>query len=91
VEVLKITAMLLVGMFSIRMVAAFSFLSFIQEKRHSLLIALALTMPLTLMIAIATIAHESEGMITFHEYNAVILASLLEVIISMIGIKLLAK
>jgi len=91
VEVLKITAMLLVGMFSIRVIAAFSFLSFIQEKRQTLLIALALTMPLTLMIAIATIANESEGMISFHEYNAVILASLLEVIISMIGIKLLAK
>jgi len=48
-------------------------------------------MPLTLMIAIATIANENNGMINFHEYNAVILASLLEVIISMIGIKLLSK
>jgi len=43
------------------------------------------------MIAIATIANESNGMINSHEYNAVILASLLEVIVSMIGIKLLVK
>ena len=89
-EVLKITAMLLVGMFSIRVIAAFT-LSFITEKRQTLLIVLALSMPLTLMIAIATIANENNGMINVFEYNAVILASLLEVIISMIGIKLLAK
>jgi len=89
-KVLEITAILLVGMFSIRVIAAFA-LSFITEKRQALLIVLALSMPLTLMIAIATIAKENNGMINFHEYNAVILASLLEVIISMIGIKLLAK
>jgi len=90
VEVLEITAILLVGMFSIRIIAAFT-LSFITEKRQALLISLALSMPLTLMVAIATVANENNGMINFHEYNAVILASLLEVIISMIGIKLLAK
>ena len=90
VEVLEITAILLVGMFSIRIIAAFT-LSFITEKRQALLISLALSMPLTLMVAIATVANKNNGMINFHEYNAVILASLLEVIISMIGIKLLAK
>jgi len=90
VEVLEIAVILLVGMFSIRIIAAFT-LSFITEKRQAVLIALALSMPLTLMIAIATIANESNGMINSHEYNAVILASLLEVIVSMIGIKLLAK
>jgi len=89
-EVLEIAVILLVGMFFIRIIAAFT-LSFITEKRQAILIALALSMPLTLMIAIATIANENNGMINFHEYNAVILASLLEVIISMIGIKLLAK
>jgi len=89
-EVLKIALILLVGMFSIRIIASFV-LSFITERRQAMLIALALSMPLTLMIAIATIANENNGMINFHEYNAVILASLLEVIISMIGIKLLAK
>jgi len=89
-EVLEIALILLVGMFSIRIIAAFT-LSFITEKRQAILIALALSMPLTLMIAIATIANENNDMINFHEYNAVILASLLEVIISMVGIKFLAK
>ena len=89
-EVLEIAVILLVGMFAIRIIAAFT-LSFITEKRQAVLIALALSMPLTLMIAIATIANESNGMINSHEYNAVILASLLEVIVSMIGIKLLVK
>lgn len=76
-------------MFSIRIIAAF-ILSFITEKRQALLIALALSMPLTLMIAVATIAYENKGIQLF-DYYAVILASLLEVIISMIVIKLLAK
>jgi len=89
-EVLEVAVILLVGMFAIRIIAAFT-LSFITEKRQAVLIALALSMPLTLMIAIATIANESNGMINSHEYNAVILASLLEVIVSMIGIKLLVK
>jgi len=89
-EVLRNTAILLVGMFSIRVIAAFT-LSFITEKRQALLIAFALSMPLTLMIAIATIARDSKVMINLFEYNAVILASILEVIISMIGIKLLVR
>ena len=89
-EVLEMTAILLLGMFSIRLIAAFT-LSFITEKKQALLIAFALSMPLTLMIAIATIANDNNGMINAFEYNAVILASLLEVIIAMIGIKLLTK
>ena len=88
-EVLVTTAILLGGMFSIRIIAAFT-LSFIAEKRQALLIGLALSMPLTLMIAVATIANE-HGSIGQYDYYAVILASLLEVIISMIVIKLLVK
>ena len=89
-EVWLTTIILLFIMFSIRLIAAFT-LSFIAEKRQALLIAFALSMPLTLMIAIATIANEHNGMINVFEYNAVILASLLEVIISMIVIKVLVK
>ena len=89
-EVWLTTVIILGAMFSIRIFAAFT-LSFITEKRQALLIAFALSMPLTLMIAIATIANDNNGMINIFEYNAVILASLLEVIISMIVIKFLAK
>jgi len=88
-DVIYLTAILLGLMFSIRLIAAFT-LSFITEKRQAVLIAFALSMPLTLMIAVATIAEEHHRLVIF-EYNAVILASLLEVIISMIVIKLLVK
>lgn len=88
-DVLITTALLLIGMFGIRIIAAFT-LSFITEKRQALLIAFALSMPLTLMIAVATIAKEHES-INQYDYYAVIFASLLEVIISMIIIKFLVK
>ena len=83
------TIILLFAMFSIRLISAFT-LSFIAEKREALLIAFALSMPLTLMIAVATIAHENNRIGLF-DYYAVILASLLEVIISMVVIKILVK
>lgn len=51
--------------------------------------ALSQSMPLTLMIAIATIAYESHN-IGNQLYSALILASLFEVIISMLGIKILS-
>ena len=89
IEVLEITIILLFSMFAIRVIAAF-ILSFITNKRQALLIAFALSMPLTLMIAVATIAYESSSIVEF-EYYAVILASLLEVIISMIVIKKLVR
>jgi len=88
-EILIKTFVLLVLMFGIRLIAAFT-LSFIAEKRQAVLIAFALSMPLTLMIAIATIAQEHRGIDVF-DYYAVILASILEVIISMVIIKFLAK
>ncbi len=88
-EVLQITMVLLFVMFTIRILAAF-ILTSITERKEALLIAFALSMPLTLMIAMATIAYESSRIVKF-EYYAVILASLLEVIISMVVIKKLAQ
>jgi len=52
--------------------------------------ALSQSMPLTLMIAVATIAYESHS-IGSEIYSALILASLFEVIISMLGIKILSS
>jgi Kef-type K+ transport system membrane component KefB len=88
-EVFVMTLTLLLIMYGIRLVAAFT-LSFITEKSQAVLIALALSMPLTLMIAVATIAKEHNG-INIFDYYSVILASIIEVIISMVMIKLLAK
>ena len=88
-DILITTLLLLFLMFSIRLVALFT-LSFITEKRQAVLIAFALSMPLTLMIAVATIAKLHRGINEF-DYYAVILASILEVIISMLVIKVLMK
>ena len=88
-DVLITTAILLFLMFTIRILSAY-FLTFITQKRQALTIAFALSMPLTLMIAVATIAHEHNGIGIF-DYYAVILASLLEVIISMLIIKFLTR
>ena len=88
-EVLITTALLLAIMFTIRILSAYT-LSFLVGKGNAVLISLALSMPLTLMIAVATIGHD-KGMIREFDYYAVILASLLEVIISMIAIKIIAK
>ena len=88
-DVLYPTAILLGLMLLIRLLSAYSLLS-IMSKKNALLIALALFMPLTLMIAVATVGLE-KNMIGIFDYYAVILASLIEVIVAMISIKLLAK
>ncbi len=88
-DILITTLILLFLMFSIRLISAFT-LSFITEKRQLVLIAFSLSMPLTLMIAVATIAKLHRGINEF-DYYAVILASILEVIISMLVIKLLMR
>jgi Kef-type K+ transport system membrane component KefB len=88
-EVLITTTVLLGLMFTIRVLASLTLVSLIG-KRSALLSGLALSMPLTLMIAVATIGVEKE-MIDHFDYYAVILASLLEVIISMLSIKLLLR
>ncbi len=88
-QVIISTTILLGLMFIIRIIAAYMLVSLIG-KRDALLSGLALSMPLTLMIAVATIGVEKE-MISDYDYYSVILASLLEVIISMLSIKILLK
>lgn len=88
-EVLVTTALLLLLMFSIRILAAYT-LSFLIGKKNALLTVFALSMPLTLMIAVATVGEVTHAIEKF-DYYAVILASLIEVIVAMIAIKILAK
>jgi Kef-type K+ transport system membrane component KefB len=75
-------------MIVIRLFASLFFINVIG-KLNIFRFALSQSMPLTLMIAIATIAYESHN-IGDLLYSSIILASLVEVIISMVGIKLLA-
>jgi len=86
--VLQATTITLV-MIAIRLLAAFH-LRTLGTKRDALLLALALSMPLTLLVAVATIGYTT-GHIDMTSYYSLILASLFEVIISMIMIRILNK
>ncbi|SFV54162.1 NA+/H+ antiporter (napA), putative [hydrothermal vent metagenome] len=89
VESIGTATEILTVMIIIRLLSSLSLVRLIGFK-ESILVALALSMPLTLLVAVATVGYHHE-MITQHYYYAIILASLLEVIVSMIGIKYLIK
>ena len=74
-------------MILIRLLAAFV-LKKIDGSRTALLVGISLSMPLTLLIAVATIGYETH-LIDILSYYQLILASLFEILISMVTIKLL--
>lgn len=80
---------ILLVMVFIRLVATLSLVKILGIK-DSILVALSLSMPLTLLIATATVGFH-HGILGEHNYYAIILASLLEVIFIMIGIKKLTS
>lgn len=75
-------------MIVIRLLSAIAFYKVLSTK-EGVLFALSHSMPLTLLVAIASQAYHSHKIIQF-EYYAFILASLFEVIIVMVSIKLIA-
>jgi Kef-type K+ transport system membrane component KefB len=75
-------AMIMIG---IRFISSFAIGLRLKEQT---LFALSHSMPLTLLIAVATVAYHSDAVDEFH-YFAFILASLLEVIVSMVLIKVI--
>ncbi|MBL0722071.1 MAG: cation:proton antiporter [Sulfurovum sp.] len=76
-------------MMIIRILSAFV-LRNIYGSKNALLVAFSLSMPLTLLVAVATIGYNAE-LIDLLSYYQLILASLLQILISMIAIKLLSK
>ena len=60
----------------------------ISGSRDALLIALSLSMPLTLLVAVATIGYETK-LLDLLSYYQLILASIFEILISMTAIKVL--
>jgi len=72
-----------------RLIAAI-ILKHISGSKDALLVALALSMPLTLLVAVATIGYEAKW-IDILSYYQLILASIFEIIISMVAIKILSK
>ena len=76
-------------MIFVRVLASFAFVR-LCGFRNAMLIAFSHAMPLTLLIAVATLAFHARSIDEFH-YEAFILASIVEVIVSMLTIKLLAR
>jgi len=62
----------------------------ISGSKDALLIALSLSMPLTLLVAVATIGYETK-LLDLLTYYQLILASIFEILISMLSIKLLQR
>ncbi len=83
-------AMLITFLMIIMRIFAAYILKTIHGRRNALLVALSLSMPLTLLIAVATIGYETH-LIDLLSYYQLILASLFEILISMIAIKILQK
>lgn len=84
-DALFIVAIMIVS----RLVASFVFLNLLKFK-GIVLYALSHSMPLTLLIAVATIAHKSQS-ISDDFYSSFVLASLLQVLIAMICIKIISN
>jgi len=75
-------------MFTVRILASAAFVP-MCGVRNALLIALSHAMPLTLLIAVATLAFHA-GSIDKGQFEALVLASIIEVVTAMTAIKLLA-
>jgi Kef-type K+ transport system membrane component KefB len=83
-------ALMITGlMIGMRLLAGF-YLRGLSGSRNALLVAFALSMPLTLLIAVATIGYTA-SIIDIIIYYQLILASLFEVILSMLAIKLIRR
>ncbi|NLC27213.1 MAG: cation:proton antiporter [Campylobacteraceae bacterium] len=85
--VIETAFMITAAMIIIRQIAGVTFWRYLGIQK-SILFALSHSMPLTLLIAVATIGYKSHA-IPQYMYYAFILASLVEVIIAMVGIKLI--
>jgi len=84
-----ISIKILIAMIVIKLLASLSLVKLLDIK-ELILVSLSLSMPLTLLVATATVGYRA-GIMQDIEYNALILASILEVIIFMVAIKFIAK
>jgi len=77
------------AMIFIRVLASVSFIGYLNIKDR-ILLAFSHSMPLTLLIAIATLAYQNNTISQFY-YFSFILAGLFEVLISMFSIKIISR
>lgn len=87
-EIFKNALFLIVCMVSIRLVGSFTAFYGHLGFKNTLLFALSDSMPLTFMIAVATLGVESNAINNF-EYSSIVVASMLDAIVLMLVIKVL--
>jgi Kef-type K+ transport system membrane component KefB len=87
--IIKDSLMILILMIGVRIFASFVFY-FTLGLKKTILFGLSLSMPLTLMIATATLAHQNNS-ISDYWYNVLVFTSVLEVIVVMISVKIIEK
>ena len=76
-------------MILLRVISSFLFFKDLKFK-NTILFGLSLSMPLTLLIAVATLAHQNHS-ISDYWFNVFVTTAVLEVIIVMIGVKIIEK
>ena len=81
-------AILITSLMILSRILAAIVLKKISGSRDALLVALSLSMPLTLLVAVATIGYET-NLLDLLSYYQLILASIFEILISMTAIKVL--
>jgi len=82
---MQTSLLIVVAMVSIRVIGSFLFIKDMGHQK-ALLLGLSHSMPLTLLIAVATLAYHNHSITEFY-YFAFVLASILEVITIMIAIR----
>ncbi len=87
-NLILVSLLIMFGMVTIRFISSFLFIKDIGFK-NSTLLALSHSMPLTLLIAVATLAFQNNSISQFY-YYAFILGSIFEVIFSMILIRFIS-
>ncbi len=90
IEGLVSTSLLIAfSMIVVRLISSVAFIGYLTLKER-VLFAFSHSMPLTLLIAIVTLAYQNNSISQFY-YFAFILASLFEVIISIVSIKIISR
>lgn len=88
--IMLIATLMVIAMVAIKLISAYIAYLPILGSRNTLLFGLSHSMPLTFLVAVATIGLNG-GLIDQLEYSAMILASMIEAILIMLIIKLLYK
>jgi len=86
-NMIKDALYVVIFMIGVRIVSGFVLINVLKIK-EIVLFGLSLSMPLTLLIATATLAHQNHT-ISDYWYNVLVFASVVEVVVSMISIKII--